>query len=88
MEIKVADVAELVDARDLKSPAATDNAQYPCKTYGVSPIETDGNQPHLQNNLEVDRRLFGALQTAGRGALGMPSSVDTFHARCSWARPS
>jgi hypothetical protein len=80
MQINKADVAELVDARDLKSPAATDNAQYSCKTCGVSPIETDGSQPHLQNNLEVDGRLFSVLQAAGRGVLGMPSSVDTFKA--------
>ena len=31
------------------------------------------------NKPEIDRRLFEALQAAGRSALGMPSSVDTFN---------
>jgi hypothetical protein len=34
-----------------------------------------------QDRHEIDRRLFEALFTAGRSALGMPSSVDTFNFR-------
>ena len=34
--------------------------------------------PTDQDRLEIDQRLFGAHQNAGRSALGMPSSVDTF----------
>jgi len=41
-------VAELVDARDLKSCGA-ENAQLSCKTRAYEPIENDGDPARLQN---------------------------------------
>jgi hypothetical protein len=49
MAINDADVAELVDARDLKSPAAPEKAQLICKTFTASPTKTDGTERDLQN---------------------------------------
>jgi hypothetical protein len=93
MEINDADVAELVDARDC-GPA--DNADTSCKTEAAAPIEGDGNPPRLQNfpksehrlhldGDEIDRRLHEALYDAGRSALGMPGTVDTFKAMLAQA---
>jgi hypothetical protein len=106
MEINDADVAELVDARDLKPCGPADNAHTSCKTEAGAPIESDGDPGHLQNTpalhvgwqsledlgrrlldpaklderTEIDRRLHEALYDAGRSALGMPGTVDTFKA--------
>jgi len=49
-----ADVAELVDARDLKSRAATENVQHSCKTAASAPGETATNPARLQNNFEIE----------------------------------
>jgi hypothetical protein len=35
---------------------------------------------HNDDRQEIDRRLSDAFRTAGRSALGMPSSVDTLKA--------
>ena len=40
--LNIADVAKLVNARDLKSAGATDPLQLSCKTYGIDPAETAG----------------------------------------------
>ena len=49
MEVNVADVAELVDARDLKFPAAPEPATLSCKTDNANTIENDAIRLDLQN---------------------------------------
>src|SRR5215469_6452468 len=61
MEIKVADVAELVDARDLKSPGATEITHLSDLTRADNPNEPGGDPAILSNT----RPLFGL---AGRSS--------------------
>ncbi len=61
MQINDADVAELVDARDLKSLAPIDKAQNSFKTNDFGPVKTAPNPCHLQNILEGARQNLGAL---------------------------
>src|SRR5882757_5849077 len=49
MEIKVADVAELVDARDLKSPGATEITHLSDLTRAGNPHEAGGDPAVLSN---------------------------------------
>jgi hypothetical protein len=49
MEIKVADVAELVDARDLKSPGATEATHLSDLTWAGNLHEQDGDSAVLSN---------------------------------------
>jgi len=51
MKINKADVAELVDARDLKSPAPVLIACLSCKTSKLRPAVQAANPRLLQNNL-------------------------------------
>jgi hypothetical protein len=63
-----ADVAELVDARDLKFPAAPENSGLYCKTNNDAPAKTASNPAHLQNALwlhNVARRKYSYLQALG-----------------------
>jgi hypothetical protein len=59
-----ADVAELVDARDLKCPASFDPIIFSCKTAALEPIENDGTEQDLQNIL-----------TLGRGVWRLPAAI-------------
>jgi hypothetical protein len=61
--VNKADVAELVDARDLKSVGPFDYVELPCKTRRVSTIENDGTKRDLQNT----RKLTGARPNGGGG---------------------
>src|SRR4030088_1066771 len=45
-------MAELVDARDLKSCVPADDTQLSCKTPADRPIENDGNPARLQNSAQ------------------------------------
>jgi hypothetical protein len=56
-----ADVAELVDARDLKPCGLAENAQPSCKTATDEPIETDGNPAFLQNSEAPHEAAIQAL---------------------------
>ena len=53
MRINIADVAELVDARDLKFPATSENVRISCKIRNFAPAKSAGNPIHLQNIFEV-----------------------------------
>jgi hypothetical protein len=55
MEIKHADVAELVDARDLKSPDATDAIPVSCLKAADPPTGPGGNPAGLSNSKPADR---------------------------------
>ena len=51
IEINDADVAELVDARDLKSNRAVENANEFCQTTTDFTTQTDRTNPDLSNDL-------------------------------------
>jgi hypothetical protein len=55
-QINDADVAELVDARDLKCLAHIETAQLSCKTRGDSLMETNGTKRDFQNICANARR--------------------------------
>ena len=52
MRINEADVAELVDARDLKSPAPIVLAAFSFKTFDFKPVNAGMKPTCLQNILE------------------------------------
>ena len=56
MEIKVADVAELVDARDLKFSALFESLHLFWKTRPPITIETDGTKRDLENRFRAGFR--------------------------------
>jgi hypothetical protein len=56
MEIKVADVAELVDARDLKFPATAESAALFRKTAEITPAVSAVHPRILQNISEAHFR--------------------------------
>jgi hypothetical protein len=61
-----ADVAELVDARDLKSGGSLEDPQLYWKTQGDLTIESDGSRWNLENRLPV------TATTAARAHRHMP----------------
>ena len=69
-------MAELVDARDLKSPAATDNASVFGKTSASAPVETAANPARLENISDTvfNREEDGQFQIGhGDGAPCFPT---------------
>jgi MFS family permease len=68
MEINRADVAELVDARDLKCFAPFEFVDLSCKTLALRPIKADGTERDLQNNSEPSVvRLASTISTLDVG---------------------
>jgi hypothetical protein len=63
MEIKVADVAELVDARDLKSPGATEITHLSDLTLAGNPHEAGGDPAALSNTPPLLRAGWRASKT-------------------------
>jgi hypothetical protein len=66
MQINKADVAELVDARDLKSPAATENTHLSDLTLAGNPHEAGGDPVVLSNTPPPLRAGWQALENVGR----------------------
>ena len=60
MGINDADVAELVDARDLKFVPTSETAKLPCKTKTAEAIENDGIRRDLQNACDGRRTYESA----------------------------
>src|SRR5438876_1582315 len=80
MEIKVADVAELVDARDLKSPGATEITHLSDLTRAGNPHEAGGDPAVLSNTPPP-------LPLAGRSSktwadVFLPTSINRRKDRC------
>src|SRR5260221_9706737 len=69
MKIKVADVAELVDARDLKSPGATEIAHLSDLTRAGNPHEAGGDPAVLSNTPPPLSAGWQALENVGRRLL-------------------
>src|SRR4029077_2328445 len=66
MEINDADVAELVDARDLKSPGATEITHLSDLTRAGNPHEAGGDPAILSNTPPPLRAGWKALENVGR----------------------
>ena len=66
IEIKHADVAELVDARDLKSPGATEITHLSDLTRAGNPHEAGGDPAILSNTLPPLRASWKALEDVGQ----------------------
>ncbi len=66
MEIKVADVAELVDARDLKSPGAAEITDLSDLTRAGKPHEAGGDPAILSNTPPPLRAGWKARENVGR----------------------
>ena len=66
MEIKVADVAELVDARDLKSPGAAEITRLSDLTRAGNPHEAGGDPAVLSNTPPPLRAGWQALENVDR----------------------
>jgi hypothetical protein len=82
MEIKVADVAESVDARDLKSPGATEITHLFDLTRAGNRDEAGGDSAVLSNAPPLQRRLSGhqnvgiaVLRRRGRLDIARPRSA-------------
>jgi hypothetical protein len=66
MEINKADVAELVDARDLKSPGATEITHLSGLTLAGNPHEAGGDPAALSNTPPLLRAGWQGLENVGR----------------------
>jgi hypothetical protein len=89
MEINRADVAELVDARDLKSHGATDATNNSCLTPAYSPIETGADPAGLSNTASsiITAILIGDDTTqAGAIVSRGPVARVRFVPSATWAR--
>jgi hypothetical protein len=69
MEINDADVAELVDARDLKSPGATEITHLSDLTRAGNPHEAGGDPAVLSNTRPASSAGWQALENVGRRLL-------------------
>src|SRR5713101_9606906 len=92
MEIKVADVAELVDARDLKSPGATEITHLSDLTRAGNPHEAGGD-PAVLSNTPPPLPLAGRPSKTWADVF-LPTSINRRKDRCrllqsalaSWSR--
>ncbi len=80
MEIKVADVAELVDARDLKSPGATEITHLSDLTRAGTPNEAGGD-PAVLSNTPPPLPLAGRPSKTWADVF-LPTSINRRKDRC------
>src|ERR1700730_1639932 len=80
MEIKVADVAELVDARDLKSPGATEITHLSDLTRAGNPHEAGGD-PAVLSNTPPPLPLAGRPSKTWADVF-LPTSINRRKDRC------